>query len=161
MNDVKIIKHDIKKGSSRKTIKSSKKGDKLNDIILHKNNLKTSSSKKKIIDDTLEANSSIINYQSIYSYVKEMLSDISVKNIPSNELREFIKTLELELNDSKKNTCEEFMSLTLKNMAVFSVHNFCYTRALDILKEHDTRIFTIFKSLHELLNGYIREYFRI
>lgn len=89
-----------------------------------------------------------------------MLSEVSVKNIPSNELREFIKTLELDLNDSKKTACEDFMELTLKNMAVFSVHNFCYTRALDVLKESDTRTFSVFKALHEILNGYIRDYFR-
>ena len=44
-------------------------------------------------------------------------------------------------------------------MAVFSVHNFCYTRALDILKEFDTKYYTIFKALHEILNSYIRGYF--
>ena len=117
------------------------------------------SPKKNVVDTGLDSDLSVRGYQSIYSYVKEMLGELGVKSIPANELREFTKTLELDLNESKKGKTEQFMSTTLKNMAIFSIHNFCYTRALDLLKEVDTRLFTVFKSLHEVLNGYIRSYF--
>lgn len=156
LNDVKVVKHDLKPQNARKPLKNSKKGDKLTSLVI---NADTRSPKKQISGSGLEAEDCIKAYQSIYAYVKEMLIDLGVKNIHSNELREFIKTLELDLAESSKGKTQQFMNNTLKNMAIFSVHNFCYTRAIDLLKETDTRLFTVFKALHEILNGYIRSYF--
>lgn len=156
LNDVKIVKYDVKKGAARKTTKSSKKGEKIGGLTIK---LTSKGQQKDGPGSSLAADNNVKSYESIYSYVKEILATLGVKGISANELREFIRTLELDLNESRKGKVADFMDVALKNMAVFSVHNFCYTRALDLLKETDTRFFAIFKGMHELLNGYIRSFF--
>lgn len=155
-NDVKIVKVDVKKTGARKTVKSSKKGEKIGQLSIGP--LSTQPAKGK--DSTsFVGDQNVKGYEAVYSYVKEILSSFGVKGIAANELKEFIRTLELDLNESKRGKSAKFMEVALNNMAIFSVHNFCYTRALDLLKETDTRVFSIFKSMHELLNNYIRAFF--
>lgn len=155
-NDVKIVKFDVKKAAARKTIKSSKKGDKLNGLTIAPSSAQTSKAKDGA---TFVEDKNVKGYEAVYDYVKEILGSFGVKGIAANELKEFIRTLELDLNESRRGKSAKFMEVALNNMAIFSVHNFCFTRALDLLKETDTRFFAIFKSMHELLNNYIRAFF--
>ena len=180
LNDVKIMKHDVKRGGPRKATKSSTKGEKVSNLILgldaaksgapyssvqsHTARSQGASGVHKLVngpnpDVCLEKNTSVQHYQTVYNFTREILDKLGFKSIPSKELQDFIKALELDLTESQKGASESFMDHTLRNMAVFSVHNFCYTRALDILKEFDTKYYTIFKGLHEILNSYIRGYF--
>lgn len=156
LNDVKIVRYDVKKGAARKTTKTSKKGEKIGGLSIKP---PSKGGKRDESSSTLAEDKNVKSYESVYSYVKEILTGMGIKGISSNELKEFIRTLEMDLNESKLGKTANFMDVALKNMAVFSVHNFCYTRALDLLKETDTRFFAIFKGMHELLNGYIRSFF--
>lgn len=155
-NDVKVVKFDVKKPTARKTTKSSKKGDKIGQLSIGPH-LTTPAKGKD--SSTFMGDQNVKGYEAVYSYVKEILGGFGVKGIAANELKEFIRTLELDLNESRRGKTAKFMEVALNNMAIFSVHNFCYTRALDLLKETDSRFFSIFKSMHELLNNYIRAFF--
>jgi hypothetical protein len=150
------VKFDVKKGAARKTTKSSKKGEAIGPLSIGPSPSQPAKGKQ---NTSFVEDQNVKGYQSVYTYVKELLNSFGVKGIASNELKEFIRTLELDLNESRRGKSAKFMEVALNNMAIFSVHNFCYTRALDLLKETDTRFFAIFKSMHELLNNYIRGFF--
>lgn len=158
LNDVAVIKHSLKNNSRRKTTKSSKKGSQLTGIILPPEEKKLKAS--NFYESGLDNDRTIHSYQSVFGYIRELLAEGHLKNVSATELKEFIKTLEVDLKESVKGNKQEFMKVTLQNMVLFSVHNFCYTRALDLLKEADSRVFSIFKVLHDVLNGYLRDFFR-
>lgn len=75
------------------------------------------------------------------------------------DFENFLKGLNFDYTESRKGTRPLFIEKTFLAMAQFSVHNFCQVKSLELLKEKDAELFTIFKILHDCLNSYIRDHF--
>jgi hypothetical protein len=173
LNDTKIVRQNIHPKSGLKSTqrtgskyaKSLISKTKLSELARNtentmKQNTSTGQDAQKSPENSLSANKEVICYKKIFAFVKDFLNSGNTRVVDRGEFNGFLKNIEVDYQDSLKNSSYDFVSNTLLTMAQFSLHNFCYVRALDILKDIDSGVHTIFKVLHENLNNYIREYFQ-
>lgn len=170
INDTKVVKQSFNtgKGTNRSNSRLKAKGlqskVKLAELTRNTELMNTEIHKMSKIEkenpNSLSYNKEVIVYKKLFAYVKDYLNEGNTRVVDRGEFHGFLKNIEIDYQDSMKNSSYDFVKNTLLTMAQFSLHNFCYVRALDILKEIDSGVHSTFKILHENLNNYIREYFQ-
>jgi hypothetical protein len=101
----------------------------------------------------------VANYIALFDFLNHLFVNESDGTTSRMDFENFLKGLNLDYTESRKGTRPLFIEKTFLAMAQFSVHNFCQVKSLELLKEKDAELFTIFKILHDCLNTYIREHF--
>lgn len=153
LNGTRIVKHSLNKKAAPKAANAKMK---LLDSKIK--NLKV----KPLLEsfNGLTNNPYMQNYKSIFSYLKEFLDQEGELPDSMVEFEAFLKGLEIDFVETCKGKKEIYLKKTLLTMAKFSIHNFCYVKSLDYIKNKDSPSYIVLKTLHECLNNYLREYFR-
>ena len=103
----------------------------------------------------------IRKYKEIFAYLTELIPLEEEKEFSLKDFENFMSGLDSDYEESCRKSSLNFVKKTLKVMAKFSVHNFCYMKGLEYLEEKSSGCTKIFKMLHDCLNDYIRDYFRM
>ena len=170
LNDTKVVKQSFNMGknsnrsNSRLKAKGLQSKAKLAELTRNAEMIGSDMHKMSKLEasnpHSLGYNKEVIVYKKLFAYVKDFLNEGNTRTVDRSEFHGFLKNIEIDYQDSLKNSSYDFVKNTLLTMAQFSLHNFCYVRAQDIQKEVDSGIHSTFKILHENLNNYIREYFQ-
>ena len=120
LNDTRIIKQSVNKSTAKSTARTNSKyakslisKTKLTDLARNTENLQNLNQPPQENPENLSSNSQVVCYKKIFAFIKDFLNSTNTRVVDRGEFNGFLKNIEIDYQDSLKNSSYDFVSNTL------------------------------------------------